>query len=59
VSLGKEIEKFANTDLNLPDGYTWTTGGVNEENQKSVQSIIQAMGIAFLLILGTKNYLRK
>jgi len=33
--------------------YTWDTGGVNEENQKSINSIIQAMGVSFILILVT------
>ena len=48
----KELETFAAT-LDLPTGYSWKTGGVNEENQESVQSIFQAMGISFLLILVT------
>jgi len=39
--------------LDLPSGYRFQTGGVNEENQKSVTSIIQAMGLSFLLILVT------
>jgi len=47
------LEKFANTDLKLPDGYTWKTGGVNEENQNSVNSILQAMILSFLLIITT------
>ncbi len=47
-----EIEEFA-TSLDLPAGYVWKTGGVNEENQKSVQSIFNAMGISFLLIMVT------
>ncbi len=47
------LEKFANTELKLPDGYTWKTGGVNEENQKSVTSLIQAMGLSFILIMAT------
>lgn len=49
---GTQLENFANT-LQLPDGYSWKTGGVNEENSKSIQSIIQAMGVAFVLILLT------
>lgn len=49
---GKALEKFADS-LNLPQGYAWKTGGVNEENAKSVQSIIQSMGLAFILILVT------
>jgi multidrug efflux pump subunit AcrB len=48
----QELLKFADS-LNLPDGYEYTTGGVNEENEKSVQSILQAMILAFLLILVT------
>lgn len=47
-----QLLKYANS-LELPTGYEWKTGGVNEENQKSVQSILQSMGLAFLLILIT------
>ena len=47
-----QLLKYANS-LELPSGYEWKTGGVNEENQKSVQSILQAMGLAFLLIFVT------
>lgn len=43
---------YANS-LELPQGYEWKTGGVNEENQKSVNSILRAMGFAFMLILIT------
>lgn len=39
--------------LTFPTGYQWKTGGANEENNKSVQSIVQAMGLAFTLILAT------
>lgn len=49
----QKLEKFATNTLNLPDGYSWQTGGVNEENQKSVASIFQAMGLSFLLIMAT------
>ncbi len=49
---GQKLEQFADS-LNLPAGYAWQTGGVNEENDKSVQSIIQAMGLAVILILLT------
>jgi multidrug efflux pump subunit AcrB len=52
TEINKDVEKFANS-LQLPQGYFWQTGGVNEENQKSVQSILQAMVISFLLILIT------
>ncbi len=48
----KELESFANS-LNLPIGYGWETGGVNEENQDSVNSILQAMILSFLLIIAT------
>lgn len=48
----KELENFADS-LRLPEGYSWKTGGVNEENQKSVNSIILAMGVSALLILVT------
>lgn len=52
-TINKNIEKFADTGLRLPDGYSWKTGGVNEENQKSVASILQAMLLSFILILVT------
>lgn len=48
----KELETFADT-LNLPPGYAWKTGGVNEENTKSVQSILRAMIVSAVLILIT------
>ena len=48
----KKLADFAKT-LKLPAGYSWKTGGVNEENQKSVNSIFQAMLIAFILIATT------
>lgn len=51
-TLNKNLEGFANT-LGLPDGYSWKTGGVNDENNKSVQSILQAMLLSAVLIFGT------
>jgi len=51
--VNKELEKFANEKLDLPTGYSWATGGVNEENNKSVQSILTAMMLSFLLIIVT------
>lgn len=51
--IGQELERFADTDLNLPSGYSWSTGGANQENEDSVKSIIQAMFLAFILILAT------
>jgi multidrug efflux pump subunit AcrB len=40
-------------ELNLAEGYRFETGGVNEENQRSVQAILLAMLLSFVLILGT------
>lgn len=51
--INTNVEKFADSKLNLASGYSWKTGGVNEENQKSVISILQAMIISFLLIIIT------
>lgn len=51
-SINQGLENFANS-LNLPEGYSWSTGGVNEENQNSVNSILQAMLLSFLLIVIT------
>ena len=51
-TLNASLEKFADT-LNLPDGYRWKTGGVNDENNKSVQSILEAMLLSAILIFGT------
>jgi len=50
--LNANLVKFAE-DYSFPEGYSWKTGGVNEENQKSVQSILQAMILSGLLILIT------
>lgn len=47
-----KLQKFV-SNLNLPSGYEWKTGGANEEDRKSVQSILQAMLISFILILIT------
>ena len=52
ADLNKGLEKYAGS-LNLPTGFGWATGGVNEENQKSVTSILQAMVLSFLLIIIT------
>ncbi|MCR4326366.1 MAG: efflux RND transporter permease subunit [Candidatus Roizmanbacteria bacterium] len=46
------LETYADS-LNMPSPYHWKTGGANEENQRSVISILQAMGVAFILILVT------
>ncbi|MBI3485392.1 efflux RND transporter permease subunit [Candidatus Daviesbacteria bacterium] len=51
-TMNKQLEKYADS-LNLPAGLSWKTGGVNEENQNSVNSILQAMVLSFLLIIIT------
>ncbi len=48
-----KLEKYANSGLDLPTGYSWKTGGVNEENQNSINSILAAMLLSFTLILAT------
>lgn len=53
TKLNANLVSFAQNDLNLPSGYEWKTGGANEENQKSVQSILRAMILSFFLILAT------
>ena len=54
VSLANQnLIKYADTALGLPAEYTWKTGGVNEQNQDSVKSILQAMLLSFLLIIVT------
>lgn len=50
VEINQKMVEYADNGLNLPQGYTWQTGGANEENEKSVQSILQAMVLAFILI---------
>lgn len=52
IGISKDLEKYADS-LKLPQGYSWKTGGINEENNKSVQSILQSMVVAFILILIT------
>ncbi len=51
-TINKELETYADS-LDLPTGYSWKTGGVNEENQNSVNTILIAMVLSFLLILVT------
>jgi len=52
-SINGMLEKFADSELNLPSGYSWQTGGVNEENQSAVNSLMQAMVVAVILIIAT------
>lgn len=49
----KDLTEFVNKNIKLKEGYVWKTGGVNEENQKSTNSILQAMIISAVLILVT------
>lgn len=51
--INKNLQAYADDGLRLPPGYTWSTGGANEENAKSVQSILRAMGLSFILIMAT------
>ncbi len=52
ADLNKALEEHADS-LNLPSGYGWATGGANEENAASVNSILRAMVLSFLLIIIT------
>lgn len=47
------IGEMIDAQMSLPQGYTWKTGGANEENNESVASIIQGMGLAAALIFLT------
>ncbi len=53
TDINKKLETYAGGTLGLPQGYSWKTGGVNEENAKSVRSIFEAMILSFILILIT------
>lgn len=50
--ISAKLGKYADS-LNLPDGYSWSTGGVNQQNQESVTSILEAMILSFMLIIIT------
>lgn len=52
-TINADLERFAQEELNLPEGYIWKTGGVNDENNKSVRSILLAMLLSSALIFGT------
>ena len=47
------FQKKLSESYHLPEGYVITYGGQNEQNAQSVQSILQAMLIAGLLIIST------
>ncbi|NTU67205.1 MAG: efflux RND transporter permease subunit [Candidatus Moranbacteria bacterium] len=48
-----EFQKKVASDYVLPQGYSISYGGENEQNAESVLSIIRAMAIAFVLIIST------
>lgn len=49
----KNLETYVKDSVILPDGYSFQTGGVNEENTKSVRSILLAMLLSAALIFST------
>ena len=49
----KSFQEKVAKEYTLPDGYTISYGGENEQNAESVMSIIRAMAIAGLLIVST------
>ncbi|MFA6005088.1 MAG: efflux RND transporter permease subunit [Patescibacteria group bacterium] len=51
--LNKSLVDYADNRLKMEKGYSWQTGGSNEENAKSVQSILNAMAISAILIMAT------
>ncbi len=53
VELNKQIGEIVDNQMSLPIGYNWRSGGANEQNNDSVASIIQGMGLAAILIFLT------
>ncbi len=53
TQINEEVSEFMEIGMQLADGYSWQSGGANEENNKSVQSILKAMLLAFVLIFLT------
>ncbi len=53
VEVNKKIATIINTTFDFPAGYGWTSGGANQENTESVQSILQGMLLALVLIFLT------
>ena len=47
------FQQKVRSDYHLPDGYSITYGGENEQNQESVASILRALVIAVALIVAT------
>lgn len=52
VIYDKKIKPLLDS-IEIPDGYSWDIGGVNEQNQDSVNSILSQMLLSFSLILTT------
>lgn len=53
VEINKQIGTIINEEIPLLTGYDWRSGGANEQNNDSVASIIQGMGLAAILIFLT------
>lgn len=53
TDINDEIAQYIEKEIKFENGYTWQSGGANEENNKSVQSILKAMLLAFILIFLT------
>jgi hydrophobic/amphiphilic exporter-1 (mainly G- bacteria), HAE1 family len=51
--ISSKLEAYAKNGLNLTSGYSWSTGGANEQNQNSINSILKAMLISVILIVIT------
>lgn len=51
--INQNVGTYIDNDIVLAQGYSWKSGGANEENQKSVNSILQAMVLAVILIFLT------
>lgn len=52
TDINNNLEKYADS-LNLPEGYSWSTAGANQQNEESVTSILEAMVLSFMLIIIT------
>lgn len=51
--INQETGNYIDDEIILAHGYSWQTGGANEESQKSVNSILKAMVLAIMLIFLT------
>jgi len=48
-----QLENFVRDEIEFEEGYEWETGGVNEEFESSTISILEAMVLSIILIVGT------